>query len=125
MITDTLKVFESDADVQQIRDGAMLVLTSAAGAALAAPVRERISFQPHPKTLTMAGEFEYFAAQVCTLGGRAGLHDACGARSMHAMWARPHVAFRHAAPARPPYGRTTGTPCSPAPGPPPLCVRSG
>ncbi|KAL4443930.1 hypothetical protein ABPG75_011667 [Micractinium tetrahymenae] len=63
VITDTLKVFDSDADVEKIRDGATLLLASAAGAALAAPVRERISFQPHPKTLTMAGEFEYFAAQ--------------------------------------------------------------
>lgn len=65
VITDTLKVFESDADVQQLRDGATLVLAlGGAGAALAAPARERISFQPHPKTMTMAGEFEYFAAQV-------------------------------------------------------------
>lgn len=36
----------------------------AGGGPLAAPIRERISFQPHPKTMTMAGEFEYFAAQV-------------------------------------------------------------
>lgn len=64
MVTDTGTVFDSDADVKQIRDGTTLVLASAAGAVLAAPVRERISFQPHPKTLTMAGEFEYFAAQV-------------------------------------------------------------
>lgn len=69
VITDTTKMFESDADVQQIRDGTTLVLASAASAALAAPVRERISFQPHPKTLTMAGEFEYFAAQVGQKGG--------------------------------------------------------
>ena len=26
--------------------------------------QEKISFQPHPKTLTMAGELEYWAAQV-------------------------------------------------------------
>jgi hypothetical protein len=25
--------------------------------------QERVSFQPHPKTLTMAGDYEYFAAQ--------------------------------------------------------------
>jgi hypothetical protein len=43
---------------------------AAAGAAAAnAPpsdtnvTRERISFNPHPKTLTMAGDYEYFAAQ--------------------------------------------------------------
>ena len=27
-------------------------------------LQERISFNPHPKTLTMAGDYEYFAAQV-------------------------------------------------------------
>lgn len=46
---------------------------------LAAPARERISFQPHPKTLTMAGDYEYFAAQVwghvCREGRERGL---CG-----------------------------------------------
>jgi hypothetical protein len=26
-------------------------------------MQERISFSPHPKTLTMAGDYEYFAAQ--------------------------------------------------------------
>jgi signal transduction histidine kinase len=26
-------------------------------------LQERISFNPHPKTLTMAGDYEYFAAQ--------------------------------------------------------------
>lgn len=29
----------------------------------AAAAQERISFDPHPKTLTMAGDYEYFAAQ--------------------------------------------------------------
>ncbi len=27
-------------------------------------MQERIDFSPHPKTLTMAGDYEYFAAQV-------------------------------------------------------------
>lgn len=63
-LTDTAKAFESDADAEGLRDGAMLVLALGADRALAAPAREKISFQPHPKTLTMAGEFEYFAAQV-------------------------------------------------------------
>ena len=27
-------------------------------------LQERITFSPHPKTLTMAGDYEYFAAQV-------------------------------------------------------------
>ena len=35
---------------------------SAMGASSA--VREKISFVPHPKTLTAAGELEYFAARV-------------------------------------------------------------
>ncbi len=26
-------------------------------------MQERIDFSPHPKTLTMAGDYEYFAAQ--------------------------------------------------------------
>ena len=28
------------------------------------PPQERVTFQPHPNTLTMAGELEYWAAQV-------------------------------------------------------------
>ena len=68
VLTDTAKVFESDADAAGLRDGATVVVASAADRTLAAPAREKISFQPHPKTLTMAGEFEYFAAQV---GGSA------------------------------------------------------
>jgi hypothetical protein len=65
--------------VEQIRDGTTLLLTSAADGVLAAPTTERISFQPHPKTLTMAGEFEYFAAQVSTAANarlHAPRHDA-------------------------------------------------
>jgi signal transduction histidine kinase len=30
---------------------------------LAANPQERVTFNPHPKTLTMAGDYEYFAAQ--------------------------------------------------------------
>jgi hypothetical protein len=85
VITDTLKVFDSDDDVAALRDGATLVLASAADRVLAAPARERISFQPHPKTLTMAGEFEYFAAQVrMAAGGAAGCQ-----RTQAAMNATP------------------------------------
>jgi hypothetical protein len=61
-ITDTTKEALGDSDLAALRDGAALLV--AYGGALAAPVRERISFQPHPKTLTMAGDYEYFAAQV-------------------------------------------------------------
>lgn len=51
----------------------MLVIPAGAGAAgpsagpaagsNIAPSRERIAFAPHPKTLTSAGDYEYFAAQ--------------------------------------------------------------
>lgn len=63
-LTDTTKDELEDTDVQQLRDGATLVVTLQQGGPLAAPARERITFQPHPKTLTMAGDYEYFAAQV-------------------------------------------------------------
>jgi hypothetical protein len=63
-LTDTTKDELNDEDVANLRDGATLVITFQQGGPLAAPARERISFQPHPKTLTMAGDYEYFAAQV-------------------------------------------------------------
>lgn len=68
-ITDTTTESLCDADLAALRDGAALLV--AYGGALAAPVRERISFQPHPKTLTMAGDYEYFAAQVRRVEARA------------------------------------------------------
>jgi hypothetical protein len=52
-----------DADVQGLAEGATLLLGFGHDRALAGPATERISFQPHPKTLTMAGDYEYFAAQ--------------------------------------------------------------
>ena len=64
MLTDTLRDITNDEDVAQLKDGTTLVVTHGKDGALAAPARERISFQPHPKTLTMAGDYEYFAAQV-------------------------------------------------------------
>ena len=39
----------------------------------ASAVRERISFVPHPKTLTAAGELEYFAARVRSSALRSAL----------------------------------------------------
>ena len=63
LLNDTERDCVSDADAAALRDGTTLVVTSAEDRALAAPARERISFQPHPKTLTMAGDYEYFAAQ--------------------------------------------------------------
>lgn len=112
VITDTLETFESDADMQRIRDGATLVVTSAANRALAAPASERISFQPHPKTLTMAGEFEYFAAQVCAQQQRRGgqaLQAGCYASCLRLPFL-PH-----------PTLRAPGA----AAGPSPLCVCAG
>ena len=64
VLSDTLKDITNDADVAQLRDGATLVVATQKDGALAGPAHERISFQPHPKTLTMAGDYEYFAAQV-------------------------------------------------------------
>jgi hypothetical protein len=64
VFTDTSKDILSDEDVAALQDGATLVVASRDDGALAAPAHERISFQPHPKTLTMAGDYEYFAAQV-------------------------------------------------------------
>ena len=66
-LTDTLKDITNDEDVADLCDGATLVVTNVKDGQLAAPARERISFQPHPKTLTMAGDYEYFAAQVSKL----------------------------------------------------------
>ena len=102
VITDTLKVFECDDDLAALRDGATLVLASAQADgrhALAAPTRERISFQPHPKTMTMAGEFEYFAAQVGAgqWAGRAALH-AHPAGLQPWRLTRQHPAATHASP---------------------------
>lgn len=37
--------------------------SAAGGARIIAPSRERIAFAPHPKTITHAGDYEYFAAQ--------------------------------------------------------------
>ena len=65
-LTDTLKDVTNDEDVAQLRHGATLLVSHQRDGALAAPARERITFQPHPKTLTMAGDYEYFAAQVGT-----------------------------------------------------------
>ena len=61
-ITDASKDIETDADLLDVKDGTTWFLTFG-DSGLAAPTRERISFQPHPKTLTMAGDYEYFAAQ--------------------------------------------------------------
>lgn len=50
--------------MQQSEGGGDATAANANANANAADVtRERISFNPHPKTLTMAGDYEYFAAQ--------------------------------------------------------------
>lgn len=69
VLTDTQKDFISDEDVAQLRDGAALMVVSKGNRALARPARERISFVPHPKTMTAAGDYEYFAAQVWAVQG--------------------------------------------------------
>lgn len=62
VLTDTVNDIASDEDVRSLKYGTTLLLTME-DRSLAAPTRERITFQPHPKTLTMAGDYEYFAAQ--------------------------------------------------------------
>lgn len=64
ILTDALKDISTDQDVAQLRDGSVVMVAWGNDGALAGPTKERISFQPHPKTLTMAGDYEYFAAQV-------------------------------------------------------------
>ena len=88
-LTDFNKRLASNEDLQGLADGASVWAVPACGNSSLAPIRvsqtpapyampasqaisqllphctqERISFQPHPKTLTMAGELEYWAAQV-------------------------------------------------------------
>eukprot|EP00887_Chlorella_sp_A99_P005757 scaffold1.g5757.t1 len=63
VLSDTARDLVSDEDVASLRDGATLVVALAHDRALAAPARERITFVPHPLTVTAAGDYEYFAAQ--------------------------------------------------------------
>lgn len=65
VLSDTMKDISTDEDVRSMRDGSQLIVVLRQDGALPAPTRERITFQPHPKTITMAGDYEYFAAQVC------------------------------------------------------------
>lgn len=62
-LTDAKRDFTCDADLAHIHGGSTLLLIPVNDGNSHAPARERISFIPHPKTMTMAGEFEYFAAQ--------------------------------------------------------------
>lgn len=63
-LTDTSKELTCDGDVQYLQDGTHLFIVSSKDRLLEGPAREKISFQPHPKTMTAAGDYEYFAAQV-------------------------------------------------------------
>jgi hypothetical protein len=63
ILTDTQREFSSDDDLAHIKSGSTLAIAINGALAAPAPFREKISFIPHPKTMTMAGEFEYFAAQ--------------------------------------------------------------
>jgi hypothetical protein len=65
VLTDTHRDYGSDEALADLRSGATLLVTGDKERTLAAPVKEAIDFQPHPKTVTMAGDYEYFAAQVC------------------------------------------------------------
>uniref|UniRef100_A0A1D2ABE5 SMCHD1 ribosomal S5 domain-containing protein n=1 Tax=Auxenochlorella protothecoides TaxID=3075 RepID=A0A1D2ABE5_AUXPR len=61
-LTDFTRPLESDVDLRAVPADTILHVMGHSGA-LAAPGQETVSFQPHPKTLTMAGDYEYFAAQ--------------------------------------------------------------
>ncbi|KAK9820414.1 hypothetical protein WJX72_010046 [[Myrmecia] bisecta] len=63
IFTDFSRDICSDADVASLQADGPLVLLAISRASLKRPQRERISFSPHPKTLTHAGDYEYFAAQ--------------------------------------------------------------
>lgn len=64
VLTDTVTDVATDDEVALLRDGTTLLLTFQQDRRLTGAATEKISFQPHPKTLTMAGDYEYFAAQV-------------------------------------------------------------
>ena len=57
------RVLREAADLAALSGAVRLEVAHAASTTLAAPAKERIHFPPHPKTLTMAGDYEYFAAQ--------------------------------------------------------------
>ena len=55
------RLLQTQSDVDALPTHA--VIRAVMPSSLAAPVKERIFFPPHPKTLTMAGDYEYFAAE--------------------------------------------------------------
>lgn len=72
-LTDYNRPLERDEDLAEQAAGAVLCVAHGPPGELSVPGQETVSFQPHPKTLTMAGDYEYFAAQarrrrrVCSL----------------------------------------------------------
>jgi len=109
MLTDTLKDITNDEDVARLRDGATLVVAQNKDGILAGPARERISFQPHPRTLTMAGDYEYFAAQVIARFN-------CASYCLHSF-------RKHALSPLLNILHLTSTSLRPTTGPTPLCLR--
>lgn len=75
VLNDTIKDITTDEDVKSLKDGDHLIVALCRDGTLVAPARERISFQPHPKTLTMAGDYEYFAAQVSKTACKIGIFN--------------------------------------------------
>ncbi|KAK9800826.1 hypothetical protein WJX73_002958 [Symbiochloris irregularis] len=63
VLTDCNRDLSHDADLQLLQPGQKLWAVDAQTGLADAPAKERITFNPHPKTLTMAGDYEYFAAQ--------------------------------------------------------------
>lgn len=85
LLTDGHQDITSDDLAASLKPGVSLMLITelVPGGGAQKPLKERISFSPHPKTLTMAGDYEYFAAQVGW---------AAESRECHLLlWSRMHL----------------------------------
>lgn len=123
-LTDYNRPLERDEDLAEQPAGAVLCVAHGAPGELSTPGQEVVSFQPHPKTLTMAGDYEYFAAQA----RKRGLLPALVAAA-HAAPARMHKLHKPLPGAREPrsFGPLplTATVVLPSAGPTPICLRPG
>ncbi|KAK3267358.1 hypothetical protein CYMTET_24075 [Cymbomonas tetramitiformis] len=63
LLTDTSIDIQTDSDLATVIEDAVLFVVLPEDRRLGDPLKERITFQPHPKTMTMAGDYEYFASQ--------------------------------------------------------------
>jgi hypothetical protein len=97
LISDGMRDVDSDAHVRSLQPGQRLLVRP-----VACPqqqlFKERISFNPHPKTLTMAGDYEYFAAQGHhpLAFALAGVCVCVGGGMKHTYWLPREFAYRQA-----------------------------